>query len=149
MKTYATKAKDVERQWLVIDASGKTLGRLASQIAGLLMGKHKPNDAPYLDCGDYVIVINASKIKYSGNSKASQKIYYRHSGYPGGLRVIDLGKMLQTHPERVIEHAVKGMMPHNRLGDAMLKKLKVYADDKHPHQAQVGGAKVATGGVES
>lgn len=148
MKTYATKAKDIERQWHVIDASGKTVGRLATQIACLLVGKQKPNYAPYLDCGDYVIVLNASKVKLTGN-KASQKNYYRHSGYPGGLKTVGFEKMLQTHPDRVIEHAVKGMLPHNRLGDAMLKKLKVYAADKHPHQAQVGGTKVATGGVES
>jgi len=147
MKTYATKAKDIERQWHVIDASGKTLGRLASQVARLLTGKHKPHYAPYLDCGDYVIVLNASKIKLTGN-KARQKMYYRHSGYPGGLKAVDFKKMLQTHPARVIEYAVKGMLPHNLLGAAMFKKLKVYADDKHPHQAQVGG-KAATGGTES
>jgi len=148
MKTYATKAKDIEHQWHVVDASGKVLGRLASQIARLLTGKNKPNYAPYLDCGDYVIVLNASKIKLSGN-KAGQKTYYHHSGYPGGLKAVVFEKMIQTHPERVIEHAVKGMLPHNRLGDAMLKKLKVYAGDKHPHQAQVGGDKAATGGVEN
>ena len=148
MKTYATKAKDIKRQWHVIDASGKTVGRLAGQIARLLVGKQKPNYAPYLDCGDYVIVLNASKVKLSGN-KADQKTYYRHSGYPGGLKAVGFNKMIETHPDRVIEHAVKGMLPHNRLGDAMLKKLKVYATDKHPHQAQVSGGKLGTGGVES
>lgn len=148
MKTYATKAKDIERQWHVIDASGKTLGRLAAQVARLLTGKQKPNYAPYLDCGDYVIVLNAAKVKLTGN-KAKQKTYYRHSGYPGGLKAVGFEKMLQTHPNRVIEHAVKGMLPHNLLGDAMFKKLKVYAGDKHPHQAQIGGAKAATGGVDS
>ncbi len=148
MKTYATKAKEIERQWHVIDASGKTLGRLAAQVARLLTGKQKPNYAPYLDCGDYVIVLNAAKVKLTGN-KAKQKTYYRHSGYPGGLKAVGFEKMLQTHPTRVIEQAVKGMLPHNLLGDAMFKKLKVYADDKHPHQAQVGGAKPVTGGVES
>jgi large subunit ribosomal protein L13 len=148
MKTYATKAKDVERKWHVIDASGKTLGRLAGQVARLLMGKHKPQYAPYLDCGDYVIVLNASKIKLTGN-KAKQKTYVRHSGYPGGIKVVNFEKMLETHPTRVIEHAVKGMLPHNLLGDAMLKKLKVYENDKHPHQAQVGNSQAATGGVES
>jgi large subunit ribosomal protein L13 len=148
MKTYATKAKDVERQWHVIDASGKTLGRLTTQIARLLMGKHKPQFAPYLDCGDYVIVLNASKVKVTGN-KARQKTYYRHSGYPGGLKTENFEKMLQTHPTRIIEHAVKGMLPHNLLGDAMYKKLKVYEGDSHPHQAQIDSSKIATGGVES
>ena len=148
MKTYATKAKDIERQWHVIDASGKTLGRLTTQIATLLMGKHKPQFAPYLDCGDYVVVLNASKVKITGN-KARQKTYYRHSGYPGGLKAVNFERMLQTHPNRVIENAVKGMLPHNRLGNAMFKKLKVYEGDSHPHEAQIGGSKAATGGVES
>ncbi|MFC1905714.1 50S ribosomal protein L13 [Chloroflexota bacterium] len=148
MKTYATKAKDIEHGWHVVDASEKTLGRLAAQVARLLIGKHKPNYAPYLDCGDYVVVLNASKIKLSGN-KAGQKTYYRHSGYPGGLKAVGFEKMLQIHPDRVINNAVKGMLPHNRLGDAMLKKLKVYADDKHPHQAQVGSDNVSTGGVKN
>jgi large subunit ribosomal protein L13 len=147
MRTYATKAKDIERQWHVIDASGKTLGRLTAKIAGLLMGKHKPQFAPYLDCGDYVIVLNASKVKVTGN-KARQKTYYRHSGYPGGLTAVNFEKMQQTHPTRLIEHAVKGMLPHNRLGDAMFKKLKVYEGDIHPHKAQVGSPEAATGGVE-
>ncbi len=147
MRTYATKAKDIERQWHVFDASGKTLGRLTAQIARLLMGKHKPQFAPYLDCGDYVIVLNASKVKVTGN-KARQKTYYRHSGYPGGLKVANFEKMQQTHPARLIEHAVKGMLPHNRLGNAMFKKLKVYEGDSHPHQAQVGSSEAATGGVE-
>jgi len=148
MKTYATKARDIERQWHVIDASGKTLGRLTTQIATLLMGKHKPQFAPYLDCGDYVVVLNASKVKITGN-KARQKTYYRHSGYPGGLKAVNFEKMLQTHPERIIENAVKGMLPHNRLGNAMFKKLKVYEGDSHPHQAQISSSKAATGGVES
>ena len=148
MKTYATKAKDIERQWHVIDASGKTLGRLTTQIATLLMGKHKPQFAPYLDCGDYVVVLNASKVKLTGN-KARQKTYYRHSGYPGGLKAVNFEKMLQTHPERIIENAVKGMLPHNRLGNAMFKKLKVYQGDSHSHQAQISSSKAATGGVES
>ena len=148
MRTYATKAKDIERQWHVIDASGKTLGRMTTQIARLLMGKHKPQYVPYLDCGDHVIVLNASKVRVTGN-KARQKTYYHHSGYPGGLKTTNFEKMLQAHPERVIEHAVKGMLPHNRLGDAMFKKLKVYEGDSHPHQAQVEGFKAATGGVEN
>jgi large subunit ribosomal protein L13 len=145
MKTYSTKAKDVERQWHVIDASGKTLGRLATQIANLLMGKHKPTYVPYLDTGDYVIVLNAAKVRVTGK-KAKQKTYYRHSGYPGGLKAETFEKMLAAHPTRVIEHAVKGMLPHNRLGRAMLKKLKVYVDDSHPHQAQVAGMKTTVKG---
>ena len=135
MKTYSTKATDIERQWHTIDASGKTLGRLATQIAGLLMGKHKPIYSPNLDTGDYVIVINADKVRVTGN-KAKQKTYYRHSGYPGGLKSITLEKMMQTNPTRVIEYAVKGMLPHTRLGASMKKKLRVYAGDTYPHPAQ-------------
>jgi large subunit ribosomal protein L13 len=145
MKTYSTKAKDVERQWHVIDASGKTLGRLATQVANLLMGKHKPTYVPYLDTGDYVIVLNAAKVRVTGK-KAKQKTYYRHSGYPGGIKAETFEKMLAAHPTRVIEHAVKGMLPHNRLGRAMFKKLKVYVDDSHPHQAQVAGMKTTAKG---
>ena len=148
MRTYATKAKDIERQWHVVDASEKTLGRLASQIARLLMGKHKPIYVTYLDTGDYVIVLNAAKVRVTGK-KAKQKVYYRHSGYPGGLTVRTFEEMLATHPTRVIEHAVKGMLPHNRLGRAMFKKLKVYARDSHPHQAQVAGSKVTAEGSAS
>jgi large subunit ribosomal protein L13 len=130
----------------VIDASGQTLGRLASQVAVLLMGKHKPQYVPYIDTGDFVIVLNASKIKVTGN-KAKQKMYYRHSGYPGGLKEVNFEKMLDTHPVRIIEHAVKGMLPSNRLGRAMYKKLKVYEGDSHPHEAQVrGSSKVKQGG---
>ena len=147
MKTYSTKASDIERQWHVIDASGQVLGRLSSQIAGLLMGKHKPIYAPHLDTGDYVIVLNAAKVKITGN-KATQKVYYRHTGYPGGLKGTLLKDMLANHPTRVIEHAVKGMLPHNRLGRAMFKKLKVYAGDAHPHQAQVAGSKVTKATVK-
>ena len=135
MKTYSTKATDIERQWHIIDASGKTLGRLATQIAGLLMGKHKPIYSPNLDTGDYVVVINADKVRVTGN-KAKQKTYYRHSGYPGGLKSITLEKMMQTNPTRVIEYAVKGMLPHTRLGASMKKKLRVYVGDTHPHPAQ-------------
>ncbi len=136
MGTYSTKASDIERKWLVMDASGKTLGRLASEVASLLKGKHKPIYSPHLDVGDYVIVVNAAEIKVTGN-KLTQKIYYRHSGYPGGLKSITLGRMMETHPTRVIEYAVKGMLPHNRLGAAMFKKLKVYPRAEHPHQGQV------------
>ena len=140
MKTYATKAKEIERKWHIVDASGKTLGRLASQIANLLMGKHKPTWVPYLDTGDYFIVLNAAKVRVTGR-KAKQKAYYRHSGYPGGLKTTTFEEMLASHPTRVIEHAVRGMLPHNRLGRAMFKKLKVYAGDNHPHQAQVATTK--------
>jgi len=136
MKTYTTKTADIERQWHVIDASGKILGRIATQIAGLLMGKHKPTFSPNQDTGDFVIVINADKVQVTGN-KAKQKLYYRHSGYPGGIKSISWEKLMQTHPTRVIEHAVKGMLPHTRLGTSMRKKLRVYAGDNHPHQAQV------------
>ncbi len=135
MKTYSTKASDIERQWHVIDASGEILGRLATQIASLLMGKHKPIFTRNMDTGDFVVVINAAKIRVTGN-KAKQKLYYRHSGYPGGLKSISLEKMMQTHPTRAIEYAVKGMLPHNRLGAKILKKLRVYAGDTHPHLAQ-------------
>jgi large subunit ribosomal protein L13 len=136
MKTYSTKASDIVRKWHVIDASGQTLGRLATKVAIFLRGKHKPLYAPHLDTGDFVIVVNAAKVRVTGR-KAEQKTYYRHSGYPGGLRSISFAEMRQKHPTRIIEHAVKGMLPHNRLGAAMLKKLKVYAGPDHPHQAQV------------
>lgn len=135
MKTFSTKPSDIEREWHVIDASDKVLGRLATQVANLLMGKHKPIFTRNLDTGDFVVVINADKIRVTGN-KAKQKLYYRHSGYPGGLKSVSLEEMMQTKPTRVIEHAVRGMLPHNRLGAKMMKKLKVYAGDTHPHLAQ-------------
>jgi len=139
MKTYSPKASDIERKWWVIDASGKTLGRLATEIARLLRGKHQPIYTPHLDCGDYVAVVNAEKVRVTGK-KASEKVYYRHSGYPGGLKSVTLGRLMATHPTRVIEHAVKGMLPHNRLGRAMYRKLRVYVGPTHPHQGQVGQA---------
>ncbi len=135
MKTYSTKASDIERQWHVMDASGKILGRLATQVAGLLMGKHKPIFSRHMDVGDFVVVINAGKVAVTGN-KAKDKFYYRHSGYPGGLKSINLEKMMQTNPAGVIEHAVKGMLPKNRLRARMMKRLRVYAGDTHPHLAQ-------------
>ncbi len=135
MKTYSTKAADIERKWWVIDGADKTLGRLATEVAVLLKGKHKPTYSPHIDVGDYVIVINAAKVSVTGD-KLTQKIYYRHSQYPGGLKSTSLKRMLETYPTRVIEHAVKGMLPHNRLGAAMIKKLKVYPGAEHPHQAQ-------------
>jgi len=135
MKTYSTKASDIERQWHVIDASGKILGKLATQVASLLMGKHKPIFSPNLDTGDFVVITNADKVQVTGN-KTKQKLYYRHSGYPKGLKSITLEEMMQTHPTRVIEHAVKGMLPHTRLGAVMMKKLKVYVGETHPHLGQ-------------
>ena len=135
MKTYSAKASEIKREWHVIDASGKVLGRLATRVASLLMGKHKPMFSPNLDTGDFVVVLNAEKVQVTGN-KVKQKVYYRHSGYPGGLKTITLEKMMQTNPTRVIKHAVKGMLPHNRLGAAMIKKLRVYVGDSHPHLAQ-------------
>jgi large subunit ribosomal protein L13 len=144
MKTYSTKASDIERQWHVIDASGKVLGRLATQAASLLMGKHKPIFSRNLDIGDFVVIINADKVRVTGN-KAEQKLYYRHSGYPGGLKSISLERMMQTNPTRVIEQAVKGMLPHNRLGASMMKKLRVYAGEEHPHLAQTGASEKGAG----
>ncbi len=135
MKTYSIKLSDIERQWHVMDASGEVLGRLATRIASLLMGKHKAMFSRNMDTGDFVVVINADKVRVTGN-KAKQKVYYRHSGYPGGLKSIKFEKMMQTHPTRVIEHAVKGMLPHTRLGASMFKKLRVYVGDTHPHLAQ-------------
>ena len=148
MKTYNTKASDLKPAWHVMDASGRTLGRLASEVATLLMGKHKPIYTPHLNTGDFVIVLNAAKVRVTGR-KAEQKTYYRHSGYPGGLKSVTYAKLMETHPTRVIEHAVKGMLPHNRLGRDMLRRLKVYAGDVHPHEAQVGSrsrAKTEEGG---
>jgi len=135
MKTYNAKPADIERQWHIIDAADKTLGRLSTQIARLLMGKHKPMFTPSQDTGDFVVVINADKVRVTGN-KARQKLYYRHSGYPGGFKSITLEKTMQEHPTRVIEHAVKGMLPHTRLGDRMRKRLKVYAGEAQPHLTQ-------------
>jgi len=135
MKTYVTNPNEIEREWYVMDATGQTLGRLATRIAHRLRGKHKPIYSPSVDAGDYVIVVNAEKIHVTGR-KLDQKIYYRHTGYPGGLKEITLRNLLQKHPTRVIEHAVRGMLPKNRLGRRMFKKLKVYAGPEHPHAAQ-------------
>ena len=135
MKTYVTKASEIKRQWHLVDASDEILGRLATRIAGLLMGKHKPMYCRNLDTGDFVVVINAEKVRVTGN-KIKQKTYYRHSGYPGGLKATTLERVLETHPTRVIEYAVKGMLPHNRLGAKMIKKLKVYAGETHPYPVQ-------------
>ena len=135
MKTYVTKPADVERAWYVVDAEGQTLGRLASSIATILRGKHKPIYSPAVDCGDFVIVLNADKVSVTGR-RLEQKKYYRHSLYIGGLKEISLRDQLQKHPERVIESAVRGMLPKNALGRKMFKKLKVYAGTEHPPQAQ-------------
>jgi large subunit ribosomal protein L13 len=137
MKTYSTKAADIQRQWHVLDASGQTLGKLATKTAILLLGKHKPIFTPHLDTGDFVVIINAAKVSFSGN-KEEKKLYYRHSGYPGGLKKVSLEEMLQADPTRVIEKAVKGMLPTNRLRAVRMKKLKVYAGEAHPHLAQTG-----------
>jgi large subunit ribosomal protein L13 len=135
MKTFSAKKDDVQRRWYLIDAEGKVLGRLASQVATILRGKHKPIYTPHMDTGDHVIVVNASKVKLTGN-KRQAKFYAWHSGYPGGFKSIFLEKLLAQKPERVVEIAVKGMLPKNKLGRAMVKKLKVYGGPNHPHQAQ-------------
>jgi large subunit ribosomal protein L13 len=135
VRTFTAKTAEIEREWYVIDAEGQTLGRLASKIAPIIKGKHKPIYTPHLDCGDFVIVINAEKVRVTGR-KLDQKMYYRHSQYPGGLSAINLRDQLAKHPERVLQAAVRGMLPKNKLGRQMIKKLKVYAGDSHPHQAQ-------------
>jgi large subunit ribosomal protein L13 len=131
-KTHATKLSDIKREWYVVDAQGRTLGRLATRIASVLKGKGKPIYSPSMDTGDYVVVVNAEKIVATGR-KLDDKMYYHHTGYPGGLVVISLRDQLAKHPERVLQAAVRGMLPHNRLGRAMFKKLKVYAGVDHPH----------------
>jgi len=135
VRTYSTKPEDIKREWFVIDATGMTLGRLATQIATVLKGKHKPIYSPHMDTGDFVVVVNAHKVRVTGR-KMDQKFYYRHSGYPGGLKEISLRDQLDRHPDRVIRFAVRGMLPKNRLGRQMIKKLKVYATPGHPHEAQ-------------
>ena len=135
MKTYVANANDRERNWLVVDATGQTLGRLATQIADTLRGKRKPTYTPHVDTGDFVVVINAEKIAVTGNKRAA-KMYYRHSGYPGGLKTRTLNDMLERRPEEVLRLAVKGILPRNRLARKQLTKLKIYAGPEHPHQAQ-------------
>jgi len=135
MKTFSAKSDQVKREWLLIDANGKTLGRLATEIARRLRGKHKPEYTPHVDTGDYIVVINAEKVAVTGN-KQKDKIYYHHTGYIGGIKSISFEKLIASHPERAIETAVKGMLPKNPLGRAMYKKLKVYAGVDHPHTAQ-------------
>lgn len=133
--TYLAKAEDLQPKWYVIDAKGKTMGRLASQVAKILRGKHKPIYTPWVDTGDYVILINAKEIVMTGQ-KAQQKVYYRHSGYPGGIKAITYGKFRENKPEKMMERVIWGMLPHNSLGRQMFKKLKVYAGPEHPHAAQ-------------
>ena len=135
MRTYTPKAADIEHRWWLVDAADKPLGRLATEVASVLRGKHKPMYTPHLDTGDHVVVVNAEKVRLTGN-KADQKTYFRHSGYMGGERHIPFRRMVATHPERVIELAVKGMLPRGALGRAMRSKLKVYAGGEHPHQGQ-------------
>jgi large subunit ribosomal protein L13 len=134
-KTYVVKEADIERKWILVDASGQNLGRLASRIAQVLRGKHKPTYSPHLDGGDYVVVVNADKIAVTGR-KLDQKMYYRHTGYPGGIRETNLRGLLARHPTHALKFAVRGMLPKNRLGRRMIKKLKIYAGPEHPHQAQ-------------
>lgn len=135
MKTYSAKPESVKRDWLIIDAENQTLGRLATEVAHRLRGKHKPEFTPHVDAGDYVVVINADKVQVTGK-KAKDKMYYRHTGYPGGLKSMSFEKLQNYKPESIIELAVKGMLPKNSLGSAMYKKMKVYAGDTHPHAAQ-------------
>jgi len=135
MKTYSAKPESVERSWYVIDAEGQTLGRMAAEIAHRLRGKHKPEYTPHVDTGDYIIVVNAEKVRVTGR-KATDKMYHHHTGYPGGLKSISFEKLIDKAPERVLESAVKGMLPKNPLGRAMASKLKIYAGSEHPHAAQ-------------
>lgn len=135
MKTFSAKPETVKRDWYVVDAQGKTLGRLATEVARRLRGKHKPEYTPHVDTGDYIVVVNADKVAVTGN-KASDKMYYRHTGYPGGIRSASFSELIERKPEMVIEKAVKGMLPKNPLGRAMFSKLKVYAGAEHPHAAQ-------------
>ncbi|MBI2756142.1 MAG: 50S ribosomal protein L13 [Chloroflexi bacterium] len=142
-RTWTPRAGEVNRAWRVVDAEGKSLGRLASEVAQYLRGKHLPTFAEHMDLGDFVIVLNARRIRVTGN-KLQQKMYYRHSGYPGGFKAVALGDMLERHPDRVVKHAVKGMLPHNALGRKILRKLKIYDGPTHPHAGQLNaGTKVA------
>ena len=135
MKTYVPKQQEIDRQWWIVDADGLTLGRVASEVAARLRGKHKPSFTPYLDTGDHVIVVNAEKVQLTGR-KLDAKLYRRHSGYPGGLREITASKLMDKHPERLLESAIRGMLPKGSLGRQMARKLKVYAGATHPHEAQ-------------
>lgn len=134
-KTKSAKPADVVREWYVLDAENQTVGRMASEVAAILRGKHKPSFTPHVDCGDFVIITNADKVRFSGN-KETEKLYYRYSGYPGGMKTRTAKEMRARRPEHIVEHAVKGMLPKGPLGRAMIKKLKVYAGPDHPHEAQ-------------
>ena len=136
MKTYMAKTGEIAKKWYVVDMSEKVLGRAATRIATILMGKHRPEYTPHVDCGDFVIVVNAEKIKLTGARKGTERIYHQYSGYPGGLKEITLDKMLSKRPARVVSEAIRRMLPKSKLGRAMLKKLKVYPGPDHPHQAQ-------------
>ena len=135
MKTVSANKESVRHNWFVVDATNKTLGRLSTQIANRIRGKHKPEYTPHVDTGDYVVVVNAEKVKVTGK-KTTHKVYYRHTGYPGGIKSVTFAELMQSSPEKAIEHAVKGMMPRNKLSRAMLGKLKIYAGNEHPHSAQ-------------
>jgi len=139
-KTYSLSSKDVEERWHVVDATDRTLGRVATEVTHLLRGKYRPTYTPHMDNGDFVVVINAGKVRVTG-AKSRQKIYYSHSGYPGGLTETPYMRVLERHPERIVQAAVKGMIPHNRLGRKILRHLKVYAGPEHPHEAQVNAGK--------
>lgn len=140
IKTYSLSSKDVEERWHVVDAADRTLGRLATEVTHLLRGKYRPTYTPHMDNGDFVVIINAGKVRVTG-AKSRQKIYYHHSGYPGGLTETPYLRMMERHPERIVQAAVKGMIPHNRLGRKILRHLKVYAGPEHPHEAQVNAGK--------
>ena len=142
MKTFSAKPSDITRDWVVVDATGKPVGRLCVEVAKILRGKHKPTFTPHMDCGDHVIILNAGRAIYKGNNKALEPIYH-HTLYPGGIKEVAKGELLEKRPEFAIYRTVKGMLPHNRLGAKMLKKLRVYDGDTHPHEAQVKGASKA------
>jgi large subunit ribosomal protein L13 len=135
LKTYSPKPSDITQKWFIVDANGLVLGRLATKIAEVLRGKHKPMWAPHMDCGDFIVVVNADKVRITGR-KMLQKRYVHHTGYPGGLRHTPIARVMQDRPEFILKHAVRGMLPHNRLGRQMLKKLKIYTAPEHPHSAQ-------------
>jgi len=135
MKTFSAKKNEVVRKWYLVDAEGKILGRLASEVAKILQGKHRPIYTPHVDTGDHVVIVNAEKVVLTGK-KLKNKLYYRYSGYPGGMKVINAERLLHTHPERLLWYAIKGMLPKNKLGRAMLKKVRIYAGPEHKHQAQ-------------
>ena len=139
MKTYSAKPSEITRDWVVVDATGQPVGRLCAEVAKILRGKHKPTFTPHMDCGDHVIILNAARAIYRGNNKADEPIYH-HTLYPGGIKQVAKGELLEKRPEYAIYRTVKGMLPHNRLGAKMLKKLRVYEGDTHPHEAQVKGS---------